>query len=390
MNLDDLIKKVTALEDENVSINKAIASINKKFKHFEGVSSGSLDSTKELKQETNRLLTRLKKLDQLDLTLIQIRGDLNKKIEEVEKKRLDQEKEQNISRQEDIRAINKSLSEVKEELTTDRRMQKFFEEDSKLMKKVMEMEKGFNENLRLDHEYRQQLSTTLDESHRVFKLVSEMQNGFDVMNKRWEDIRNKLDLVSDDLRKSEQRLNDIQSSENRRNQEHSSFMEQQSLLIVERDRVWNDWINRNEESTQTLNALLQDMTNKQQELRQTKSDFDEINQRLNRRINELTETYRITEERLRQDWATFKADEQKHWSNYSVLFGEKQGDFLKQQEDLKNRVTITEDRAKDLQNMLMTISTELQKSMLGLMKMINNWIETFEDISGDVQPKIEP
>ncbi len=332
MNLDDLIKKVTALEDENVSINKAIASINKKFKHFEGVSSGSLDSTKELKQETNRLLTRLKKLDQLDLTLIQIRGDLNKKIEEVEKKRLDQEKEQNISRQEDIRAINKSLSEVKEELTTDRRMQKFFEEDSKLMKKVMEMEKGFNENLRLDHEYRQQLSTTLDESHRVFKLVSEMQNGFDVMNKRWEDIRNKLDLVSDDLRKSEQRLNDIQSSENRRNQEHSSFMEQQSLLIVERDRVWNDWINRNEESTQTLNALLQDMTNKQQELRQTKSDFDEINQRLNRRINELTETYRITEERLRQDWATFKADEQKHWSNYSVLFGEKQGDFLKQQD----------------------------------------------------------
>jgi len=99
--------------------------------------------------------------------------------------------------------------------------------------------------------------------------------------------------------------------------------------------------------------------------------------------------YRILEERLRQDWATFKGDEQKRWANYSLIFGEKQGDFLHQYEDMKNRLISLEDQTKEFQEVLVMVSTELQKGMQGLMKMVNNWIETFDDIRSASKPKKE-
>ena len=133
---------------------------------------------------------------------------------------------------------------------------------------------------------------------------------------------------------------------------------------------------------QKINALLIDFRSKQSELERSKVDFEEITQRFDRRVNELTETYRILEERLRQDWATFKIDEQKKLANYSLVYGEKQGDFIQQYEELKERMNSVEGENKTMQDVLVLVSSELQTGMQSLMKMVNNWIDTLEDIRG--------
>ncbi len=83
----------------------------------------------------------------------------------------------------------------------------------------------------------------------------------------------------------------------------------------------------------------------------------------------------------------YKTDEQKRWSNYSLIFGEKQGDFLNQFENTKNRMTALEDRTREIQDVFVMISAEMQKGMQGLMQMVNNWIQTFDDIRGSSQSK---
>ncbi len=90
---------------------------------------------------------------------------------------------------------------------------------------------------------------------------------------------------------------------------------------------------------------------------------------------------------VRQDWAVFKADEQKRWSNYSLIFGEKEGDFLNQFENTKIRLTAMEDRTREMQDIFLMVSTELQKGMQGLMQMVNNWIQTFDEISNSSKPE---
>ncbi len=44
----------------------------------------------------------------------------------------------------------------------------------------------------------------------------------------------------------------------------------------------------------------------------------ELNQKLERRINEITEIQRLADERSRQEWVTFKAEDQKRWTSYTL------------------------------------------------------------------------
>ena len=46
-----------------------------------------------------------------------------------------------------------------------------------------------------------------------------------------------------------------------------------------------------------------------------------MKQRFDRRLNEITEMQRLVEERFRQEWVSFKADDQKRWTNYTLITG---------------------------------------------------------------------
>jgi hypothetical protein len=56
----------------------------------------------------------------------------------------------------------------------------------------------------------------------------------------------------------------------------------------------------------------------QRAVKRSQDSFDEITQKFERRINEITEMSRINEDRFRQEWGGFKNDDQKRWTNYSL------------------------------------------------------------------------
>lgn len=388
MNIDDLIKKVTMLEDENQSSQKTISALNKRLKDLEDSNISFLENMRDTKKEMERLNSKVSQLEQFVSTLTQIRVDLTREQKDLEAFRKQYSTSQERMQQDNIKFINKMIADLRAEYDAnlDKRIKAFFEEDSRLVKKVEEMEKSFTSNLRQDQTFRQQIGSSIEELRRFSKKMDAMQNEVTAVSKRQEEIQGKMEVISNDQRKNENRLNEIQASENLRKIEHTNYMEQQSVIGVDRDRVWKEWMKQFEEISQNLTVTLQDVSSRQQDLKQTKETFDEITTRFERRVNELTEMHRILEEQLRQEWTTYKADEQKRWTNYSLLSGETQGGFSRQFENLQSRMNVVEDRNKETQEMLLLMSSELQKSMQGLMKMINNWIETFEDIRASSTP----
>jgi len=391
MNIDDLIKKVAMLEDENKSNQKTITALTKRLKDVEDSNASFLENVRDSKKEVERLNSKVMQLGQFDAALTQIRVDLTRKLESLEEFRKQHSTSQEKIHQDDIKFINTALADLREEnaINLDKRMKSFFEEDSRLVKKVEEMETSFNSNMRLDKSFHQQIESSIEEVRRATKKMDALQNEVTAVSKRQEEIQGKMEVVSNDQRKNENRLNEIQATENQRKMEQANFLDQQSVSQVDRERTWKEWMRQFEEILPRLSSSLQDLNIKQQELTRTKDGFEEITTRFERRVNELTEMHRILEERLRQEWETYKADEQKRWTNYALLSGETQGGFSRQFENMQNRMNVVEDRNKDTQDMLVLMSGELQKSMQGLMKMINNWIETFEDIRGSSTPDSE-
>jgi chromosome segregation ATPase len=391
MNIDDLVKRIVALEDENHSNSKTLAALNGKIKKIEDSNSTFLDTSREMRKEVERLSSTVSRLGQFDASLTQIRVELSKKMNELERQQKLFETNQEKTRKEDLVSINKLISSTREELLTglDKKMKAFFEEDSRLVKTVEEMESSFDANLKKVQSLQEMAAAGIEESHRNSKKIENAQLDIETIQKKLDENLNKSNLIMDDLRKNDARLNELTATETLRKADQISFLEKQSVIQIDHDRTWSEWMHQFEETTQKTNKLLQELPSQYQELKRSKDGFDEVTQRFDRRVNELTEIYRILEDRLRQDWATFKGDEQKRWANYSLIFGEKQGDFLHQFEDTKNRIISLEDQTKEFQEVLVMVSSELQKGMQGLMKMVNNWIETFDDIRSASKPKKE-
>jgi hypothetical protein len=389
MNLEDLIKKISVLEDESRANNKALSVLNTNFKKLEDSNASFLDTARELRKEVERLGGIISRLGQFDPNLSQVRVDFAKKFNEVDAQQKKVELMISKARKENQDEIIKNQDSVKDLLNTwfEKEKQSMLEVESRLNKKVLEIQNNYENDIKRDESIRIAATASVEVTERLSKKLESILGDVENVKKRLEDVFQKSQITSDDIRKNESRLNELASMENQRKLDQSRFIDQQSVLQMEHDRTWKEWNQQFSEISKKTGVVLQEINIQTQDVKRSRDGFNEISQRFERRMNELTEMYRILEERLRQDWATYKTDEQKRWSNYSLIFGEKQGDFLNQFENTKNRMTALEDRTREIQDVFVMVSAELQKGMQGLMQMVNNWIQTFDDIRGSSQSK---
>ena len=93
--------------------------------------------------------------------------------------------------------------------------------------------------------------------------------------------------------------------------------------------------------------------------------------------------YRLMDEKFRKEWTTYKADSEKRWSNISMVIDDKQGGYSDQFQLLKDRMVFLEDNNNEMQEVLLLMSTEIQKGMQNIMKMVNGWMDAF----GQIRPR---
>ena len=107
------------------------------------------------------------------------------------------------------------------------------------------------------------------------------------------------------------------------------------MLQVERERVWKDWQARFEvieQQTADIDTNLQALDTTHRAVKRSQGTLDELNIKVDRRVNEMAEIQRLSEERFRQEWVTFKADDQKRWTNYTLTQEEQRGEVSRQYE----------------------------------------------------------
>ena len=114
----------------------------------------------------------------------------------------------------------------------------------------------------------------------------------------------------------------------------------------------------------------------------------ELNQKLERRINEVTEMQRLGEDRLRQEWVTFKADDQKRWTGYNLSQEEANRDLRKSMTRLEERVTEIDDSAQTLQDQLHQTTDATEQQLQELMNILHEWLTAYERIMGHVRKTV--
>lgn len=393
MELEELVKRMEWLEKEHRKDHNAIADLHEKLTGYEGSFTAIQSRLKEFSDDLSRFSSTAGRLEQFDTLVAQHRNEITKVIQDMEKRRSRHERDIDARRHLEQEGINKSLNDMRATvdslLELRKAVQARVDEDARLARGIAEFDKKLEDITRSNDDIRRSIRTTEEGRKNDTKRLADAQGELAAIRKRADEAREKADLNTDSLRLFDGRLNEMLASEAERRQTHMAFIEQQSLAQVERDRDWKEWQARFDNFSKQTTALDQQLSSfedTQRALKRTQETFEDINQRLERRINEITEIQRLAEDRFRQEWVTFKADDQKRWTNYSLTQDEIIKDIRSELEKLNLRATTLDDLSQAHQDILQQTSETAETQLQELMNWAHEYLTSYERIMGRTKP----
>lgn len=385
MDLEQITKKLDWLDEERRKDKASLETLRDRLNSLEANQPAVLEKTTALEADLARITTALGRFEQVEAAIAQLRVDFSRNLDNLEKLRTERERDMEKVRRADLDTLNKAIAENRKALDAlpeiKRNLHARQEEDFRLGKLIEELDTRYTEDRRAEEDYRRSQRLLDDTRRQDSKRLLDLQAEMATMRKRLEEHRGKVDLLSDSTRKLEVRLQEIQNAESERRQNQTTFMEKFSLTQVERDRAWKEMQTRFEQISDqaaTLETTLQTLDATQRAVKRSQDTLDEATQRFDRRVNELTEMQRLAEDRFRQEWVAFKADDQKRWANYSLVQDEQLNEINRQFEKHNDRLTRLENLSSEMRDLLHEITEEEQNRLQTLLATFNQFLQEQE------------
>lgn len=389
MELDQIVKRLDWLDEEHRKDKHALSALEERLASLDGNLKSLVQQVKEKSGEISRLTITAARVEQFGDILSKNRLEINRFIEDLEKQREEKQLELNKQYQAEFGSINKTLlnlRKLKEAIAgINNALKVRVDEEARLTRAISEMKSKVEVTVRASEEV-QHAQTMVEESRRQdAKRVTDLQGEISATRKRIEEVRGMSDLFNDSIRRIETRLTELLASEAERRQSQTAFIEQQFRLQVERDRTWKEWEGRFDalaKQTESIETQLQELDAAQRAIKRAREAYEEMTQKFERRINEITEMQRLSEDRFRQEWVTFKSDDQKRWSSYSLAQEEQQRDTRTGIEKLVERVTALEDLTQTQQDVLLQTKDAYEQYFHGMLAQIHELLTAYDRILG--------
>jgi chromosome segregation ATPase len=392
MESEQILKQLDWLDDEHRKDKTRLGSLEERLSALEGSIPPLSHEIKDVNSEVTRIQTVLTRLDHFDEMLVQQRMEAKQYFEELERQIKKREEEGEKVRRVEVRAIDTSLADLRKELESipelKRNLKTRVDEESRLAKLIDELRVKIDASRRSEEEYTRTFRLVDDGRRQDAKKMTDMQGELAAIRKRVDEQRGRVELIASSTKKVETRVSELSAVETERRETLEAFLEKQALYQVERERVWKEWETRLasiEVQAADVEGNLQTLDSTHRSIKRTQQVVDEITQKVERRINEITEIQRLAEERFRQEWVTFKADDQKRWTNYTLTIEEQRNEANRQFEKLTGKVTQVEDSIRELQDLLQQVTEGTEARVQSLLSMAHEWVSAYEKSVGRVR-----
>jgi len=382
MDLETIIKRLDDLEGRVKDYDKVFKTVADQIADLDKKLSGLPANYRDLKDEVNQVKKTLAGIGTYDKAMTQLRKDTNDKFEEQNKNAAIQQEQFSKLYQSDLKSISAKTDRLDGKLKSelDKKLQRYIDEDSRTLATVDKIELSVNKKLKEDEDIRRNLEVQKRDLESVMKRVEIITDDISQFPKQQVDLFTKISLLSEDINQIQAQLQELKASETQRKMAQTAFIEQQEINNKNRENRFDEIQRKALEEIQRITSLVDKLNQKEKELALVNDNLEETTRLYERRLREVSELYQLFETKYQKEWNTFKSDSEKNWANYSLINEEKQTAFNNRMEELKNRVTTFEDQMNDVQELLGLMSSEIQKGMLSLMKMANNWKDAFDNI----------
>lgn len=389
MDIDQIQKRIQWVEEDRRKEKDAIALLESKLVTLEGNLAASQQQSKNLSSELTRLSAIITRMDQYDQALVKARLESKQAVDELDKTvkvRIDEsEKVQRVQ----IKSFDSTFAEIDKQLEVIPKLEKNIQArvDTEIAtRRALDELRGKIEAVRIEEEeYTRTIRLLEDGRKQDAKRIVDLQGEVNALRKRMDEQRGQNDLMNTNLRKVDSRLNELITVEDERRGAMTNFLNKQAVTDVERDRTWKEWQSRFdtiEKQAVDIEGQLVNLDATHRDVKRIQGNLEELIQRVERRISEITEIQRLSEDRFRQDWVAYKADDQKRWTNYTLTQEEQRNEAGRQFSKLTDQITTIEDELQEMKDLQQQANELVEKRLQSMLALVHEWVTTYERSMG--------
>ncbi len=388
MEFEQLVKRLDWLEKQQRENKETIGALREQLTSFETSVNAVSKQIKTISKQVTDIMPATKRVEQFESMLTKQRTDIVKLIEENEKSRLKADKDAEKRVQTEFTEINKAITQLKttSNLTEIKKQLKDrTDEIQRILNNVSDLKLRVDDTKRSNEDVQHALKASEETRKNDLKRVADVQGELASLRKRIDENREKTTITADSIRNVETRFTELIASELERKQSQTTFIEQQAIAQIDRDRAWKEWKEKYEafqKEAEGLDAHIQKLDEALRGAKKAQETYLELNTKLERRINEVTEMQRLAEDRLRQEWISFKADDQKRWTGYSLSSEESFRDIRKEVQKYEGRITTLNDAAQVLQDQIHQTTDATETQLQEMMNVVHEWMTSYQRIMG--------
>jgi chromosome segregation ATPase len=388
MEFEQIIKRIDWLEKQQRKTSESTSTVDERLASIERDIAALGKQLKGLEKGLAEITATASRLNQFDDIFAKQRKDMNTAIESIEKKAQKREAETAQRHQAEIEKFQRPIEELRKAFDVSdirKALKDKTTEEIRISQAIADL-RTRTEEVAASREPLERGQKSIEEARRTdIKRIADLQGDLAALRKRLDETRDKMHLNTDSLKIVENRMNDLLSSESERKQAQVVFIEQQTLAQVERDRAWKDWNERVDsfkKQASTLDTQVQAAEEASRSAKRAQDAYIELNQKLERRINEITEIQRLSDERARQEWVAFKAEDQKRWASYTLSQDESVRELRASMQSALVHVDSLDEPLQTIQDQLHQTTDATERQMQELMNWAHEWLSANERIMG--------
>ena len=390
MEFEQLVKRIEWLDEEHRKTRAVVTKLEERMAALEANIDTVAQQLKPLPKQIADIASTAARLDQFDAIFAKQRDDLKQAIDEIEKRYQKRELEITKRHHEDLEPFHRAIDELRRRIESEfppikHDLKASILEEARLNEAIKELKPPIDDAVRIAHEAIRTQNVFEEARRAESKRVADLQGELTALRKRIDEVRSRTDLGLDSYKNIESRIRELTLSESERKAAQIAFIEQQSITQIDRDRSYKEWKEKFDSikvTTQAFDAQVLALEEALRKSARAQDTYTELNAKLERRISEVTEMQRLAEDRIRQEWVTFKADDQKRWTGYTLSQDEGVKDVRRLVVKLEERIPPIEDLIESIQDQMHQTTSATEQQLQELMNVAHEWLSAYERIMG--------
>lgn len=313
-----------------------------------------------------------------DEAISRVRGELATAIDQFESKSADTE----IKRIHELisEGTNKAIENLRQEVLSriERELQPRRAEEERLSRVAVELQNYADTISKNMDEFQRSLTFLEEQRRQDSKRLSDLHSEQTEHIKRTEGLQAKSELLEELSRRNERSLTELSSAFTEWKQQRQTAQEQETLADKQREKLLGDTLRRLEENMNSYSKQFEGWAENARAMKKHVQDFDRVADRVERRMNEVSETQRLSEERFRHEWEDFLQDDQKRFRQFT----------LTNEESWRESNKLTKSMAEDIAKLTETtaaISDKMQGLMVTTKEVVDTLLGSFQTLRSQAE-----